>query len=66
MDEADLLGDRIAIMSLGSLRCIGSGLFLKNKFGVGLQLQVNGAKIGLIEKVFEIEPKSEVCSRRGD
>jgi ATP-binding cassette, subfamily A (ABC1), member 3 len=66
MDEADLLGDRIAIMSLGSLRCIGSGLFLKNKFGVGLQLKVTGAKIGLIDRVFELEPKAEVCARQGE
>jgi ABC-type multidrug transport system ATPase subunit len=29
MDEADLLGDRIAIMSEGQLRCVGSSLFLK-------------------------------------
>jgi len=38
MDEADLLGDRIAIMSDGSLRCCGSSLFLKNRFGVGYNL----------------------------
>ena len=35
MDEADYLGDRIAIMNKGQLRCLGSSLFLKNKFGVG-------------------------------
>ena len=29
MDEADLLGDRIAIMGDGKLRCCGSSLFLK-------------------------------------
>ena len=33
MDEADLLGDRIAIMAEGVVRCAGSSLFLKNKFG---------------------------------
>jgi len=38
MDEADLLGDRIAIMADGSLRCCGSSLFLKNKYGVGYNL----------------------------
>ena len=31
MDEADLLGDRIAIISKGKLRCAGSSLFLKSK-----------------------------------
>nr|CAB3219611.1 ATP-binding cassette sub-family A member 3-like [Phallusia mammillata] len=35
MDEADLLGDRIAIMADGKLRCAGSSVFLKGKFGVG-------------------------------
>jgi len=38
MDEADLLGDRIAIMADGGLRCCGSSLYLKNRFGVGYNL----------------------------
>ena len=33
MDEADLLGDRIAIMAGGVIRCCGTSLFLKNKYG---------------------------------
>ncbi len=33
MDEADLLGDRIAIMAEGVVQCAGSSLFLKNKYG---------------------------------
>ena len=40
MDEADLLGDRIAIMAEGQLRCCGSSLFLKKQFGVGYQLTI--------------------------
>ncbi|KAL7995255.1 putative ABC transporter, AAA+ ATPase domain, ABC transporter A [Plasmopara halstedii] len=38
MDEADILGDRIAIMAEGQLRCCGSSLFLKKRFGVGYNL----------------------------
>ncbi|KAG1680698.1 ATP-binding cassette sub-family A member 1 [Nymphon striatum] len=38
MDEADLLGDRIAIISQGKLRCCGSSLFLKSQFGDGFYL----------------------------
>lgn len=38
MDEADILGDRIGIMTRGSLTCLGSPLFLKNRFGVGYNL----------------------------
>ncbi|KAG7398223.1 ATP-binding cassette sub- A member 12 [Phytophthora boehmeriae] len=38
MDEADILGDRIAIMAEGELRCCGSSLFLKNRYGAGYNL----------------------------
>lgn len=38
MDEADILGDRIAIISSGKLRCCGSSLFLKKCFGSGYYL----------------------------
>jgi ATP-binding cassette subfamily A (ABC1) protein 3 len=38
MDEADYLGDRIAIMSKGNLRCSGSPLFLKSKYSSGYRL----------------------------
>ncbi|GMF24988.1 unnamed protein product [Phytophthora fragariaefolia] len=38
MDEADILGDRIAIMAEGKLQCVGSSLFLKKRFGVGYRL----------------------------
>uniref|UniRef100_A0A452QKV4 ABC transporter domain-containing protein n=1 Tax=Ursus americanus TaxID=9643 RepID=A0A452QKV4_URSAM len=34
MDEADFLGDRIAIMVKGSLRCCGSSVFLKKIYGL--------------------------------
>ena len=38
LDEADLLCDRIAIMSAGKLACVGSPLFLKNRYGTGYTL----------------------------
>uniref|UniRef100_G1Q3H8 ABC transporter domain-containing protein n=1 Tax=Myotis lucifugus TaxID=59463 RepID=G1Q3H8_MYOLU len=40
MEEADILGDRIAIMVKGSLRCCGSSLFLKNIYGVGYHIVI--------------------------
>ncbi|XP_015215344.2 phospholipid-transporting ATPase ABCA3 isoform X1 [Lepisosteus oculatus] len=40
MDEADLLGDRIAIMAQGELQCCGSPLFLKNKYGAGYHMVI--------------------------
>ncbi|XP_076997713.1 phospholipid-transporting ATPase ABCA3-like isoform X3 [Tamandua tetradactyla] len=38
MDEADVLGDRIAIMVQGSLQCCGSSIFLKQIYGVGYHI----------------------------
>ena len=38
MDEADILADRKAIVSAGKLRCCGSSMFLKNRFGLGYHL----------------------------
>ena len=40
MDEADILGDRICIMSEGQIQCTGSSLFLKNRYGVGYNLVI--------------------------
>jgi ATP-binding cassette subfamily A (ABC1) protein 3 len=40
MDEADILGDRIAIMAEGKVQCTGSSLFLKNRYGVGYNLVI--------------------------
>ncbi|XP_031243974.1 ATP-binding cassette sub-family A member 3-like isoform X2 [Mastomys coucha] len=40
MDEADVLGDRIAIMVMGTLKCCGSSLFLKKLYGVGYHLVI--------------------------
>ncbi|XP_076054127.1 phospholipid-transporting ATPase ABCA3-like [Oratosquilla oratoria] len=40
MEEADLLGDRIAIMAGGVLQCCGSSLFLKKKYGAGYRLTI--------------------------
>ena len=38
MDEADVLGDRIGIMAKGKLMCLGSSLFLKNRFSAGIKV----------------------------
>lgn len=40
MDEADVLGDRIAIISQGKLCCCGSSLFLKSQYGNGYYLTI--------------------------
>ncbi|EKX32324.1 hypothetical protein GUITHDRAFT_82405 [Guillardia theta CCMP2712] len=41
MEEADILGDRIGIMAKGRLRCIGSSVRLKSRFGGGYRISVS-------------------------
>jgi ABC-type multidrug transport system ATPase subunit len=41
MDEADTLADRVVIMSEGEVRCSGTPLFLKTRFGVGYLLSIS-------------------------
>eukprot|EP00360_Condylostoma_magnum_P001552 CAMPEP_0168314162 /NCGR_PEP_ID=MMETSP0210-20121227/6619_1 /TAXON_ID=40633 /ORGANISM="Condylostoma magnum, Strain COL2" /LENGTH=73 /DNA_ID=CAMNT_0008279351 /DNA_START=2153 /DNA_END=2374 /DNA_ORIENTATION=- len=38
MEEADILGDRIAIMGDGKVKCLGSSMFLKERYGVGYNM----------------------------
>ncbi|XP_067683951.1 phospholipid-transporting ATPase ABCA3-like isoform X2 [Haliotis asinina] len=40
MDEADLLGDRIAIMTEGVVKCCGTSYFLKKLYGAGYHLVI--------------------------
>merc|ERR1711998_320095 len=40
MEEADVLGDRIAIMSHGRIQALGTGLQLKKRYGKGMVLTV--------------------------
>ncbi|XP_052680751.1 phospholipid-transporting ATPase ABCA3-like [Crassostrea angulata] len=44
MDEADVLGDRIAIMADGEIKCCGSSLFLKKLYGAGYHLVIVKAR----------------------
>lgn len=55
MDEADVLGDRIAIMADGVIKCCGSSLFLKRRHGAGYSLTMlkdqtdcNSAAVGAL------------------
>ncbi|XP_078506456.1 retinal-specific phospholipid-transporting ATPase ABCA4 [Lissotriton helveticus] len=59
MDEADLLGDRIAIISQGKLYCSGSPLFLKNCFGTGFYLT-------LVRRMRSIHGRKETGSCKSD
>ncbi|KAM8777565.1 phospholipid-transporting ATPase ABCA3-like [Rhynchonycteris naso] len=48
MEEADILGDRIAIMVNGTLKCCGSSVFLKEIYGASYHV------------VMDIEPQCDV------
>ncbi|KAJ5080784.1 intein-containing abc transporter a family member 1-related precursor [Anaeramoeba ignava] len=50
MEEADILSDRIAILAAGKLRCLGTSLHLKNKFGAGYRINI------IIEEESNIQP----------
>ncbi|KAH7859151.1 hypothetical protein Vadar_032243 [Vaccinium darrowii] len=41
MEEADILSDRIGIMAKGRLRCIGTSIRLKSKFGTGFVANIS-------------------------
>ncbi|XP_008940765.1 PREDICTED: ATP-binding cassette sub-family A member 10-like, partial [Merops nubicus] len=41
MEEADVLADRKAFILHGRLKCVGSSLFLKKKWGIGYHLRIH-------------------------
>ena len=69
MDEADILADRKAVISRGRLRCCGTSLFLKNKFGVGYHLTLvldSKAKESAITNLVNLHvPKAEKGRHHG-
>ncbi|XP_053669271.1 cholesterol transporter ABCA5-like [Anopheles marshallii] len=69
MDEADILAERKAVVSRGRLRCCGSSLFLKNKFGIGyhltLVLDTNACETSITKLVNEHVPQAEKARRHG-
>ena len=57
MEEADALSDYIYIMSSGQVKCGGSSMFLKNKFGTGYYINIEKGKgfnsdtvLGIVKK----------------
>ncbi|XP_040496256.1 ATP-binding cassette sub-family A member 6 isoform X1 [Ursus maritimus] len=51
MDEADILADRKVIMSNGRLKCAGSSVFLKRKWGLGYHLSLYRNEVCDPEKI---------------
>ena len=63
LDEADLLADRVAVLSEGRLRAAGSPLFLKQRLGGGFTLSVTSASPG---NSFEAPLRALVASHAPD
>uniref|UniRef100_A0A8D0F4N1 ABC transporter domain-containing protein n=1 Tax=Strix occidentalis caurina TaxID=311401 RepID=A0A8D0F4N1_STROC len=54
MDEADILADRKAFISHGRLKCVGSSLFLKKKWGIGYHLRIHISESCDLENVTSV------------
>ena len=59
LDEADLLSDRLAIISSGKLQCVGTTMYLKRKYGEGYHLIVE-----LTSRFTENELKQQLQHRQ--
>eukprot|EP01022_Parablepharisma_sp_SALTPOND_P008914 TRINITY_DN1372_c0_g1_i1.p1 TRINITY_DN1372_c0_g1~~TRINITY_DN1372_c0_g1_i1.p1 ORF type:complete len:1416 (+),score=145.61 TRINITY_DN1372_c0_g1_i1:2023-6270(+) len=57
MDEADYLGDRIAIMAKGKIVCLGSPFFLKNRIGEGYNIAIAKKEGASSENILELLKK---------
>jgi len=69
MEEADVLGDRIAIMSHGTIRCMGTSLHLKNQYGEGYRLNVTARPDAIPEAkefVFKSLPESFIIAETAE
>jgi ABC-type multidrug transport system ATPase subunit len=58
MEEADILGDKIAIMSRGRLRAVGKSIRLKNKFGSGYRISMivpRGSQVPTVKSMISQE-----------
>ena len=69
MEEADVLGDRIVIMSEGQLTCGGTSMFLKSVFGAGYTLKIAklpGFRLETVStEIRKFFPKTQVKSNVG-
>jgi len=68
MDEADILSDRIAVMSSGHLVCVGTSLYLKNNYGDGYRLSfiLDRQEVSKItDKLLKLMPSGNVLDSSG-
>ncbi|XP_035705489.1 ATP-binding cassette sub-family A member 3 isoform X2 [Folsomia candida] len=58
MEEADVLGDRIAVMCNGEIQCCGTSLFLKKKYGGGYHLIIVKDENCDVDKITQVIRKT--------
>ncbi|XP_068673102.1 phospholipid-transporting ATPase ABCA3-like [Montipora foliosa] len=70
VDEADVLGDRIVVMVEGKIKCCGSPVFLKNKYGLGYRMVMVKFPNCDVAKVIDVIrghiPNAQLESNAGD
>lgn len=67
MDEADLLGDKIAIMFNGRVYCYGSSSFLKHCFGQGyIEKLFNRYTLTIVKKLLESDEENDGVDEKLD
>ena len=54
LEEADVLADRVAILSAGRVSALGTPQFIKKKFGVGYHLAVEAASPSALREIERI------------
>eukprot|EP00899_Mesostigma_viride_P019985 jgi/Mesvir1/27989/Mv20188-RA.1 len=65
MEEADILGDTISILAKGRLRCLGSSIRLKSRFGAGYRLHLLSADTAAMARTATISLRLAAASGGG-
>eukprot|EP00761_Pharyngomonas_kirbyi_P012331 gb/GECH01012358.1/.p1 GENE.gb/GECH01012358.1/~~gb/GECH01012358.1/.p1 ORF type:complete len:1006 (+),score=219.67 gb/GECH01012358.1/:1-3018(+) len=71
MEEAEFLGDKIAILALGRLRAVGSPLHLKSRYGAGYALSLSTSDSSdtvaqVKQRVRQLHPKAKLQEENGN
>jgi len=65
MDEADIIADRKLILNKGSIRCLGSSIYLKNHFQMKYSLEVETICPSLVESIIkDYIPEAIFCDSK--
>ncbi|PRP88093.1 hypothetical protein PROFUN_04184 [Planoprotostelium fungivorum] len=68
MEEAEVLGEKIAILSQGSVLTVGNSLHLKNKYAVGYRLQliaIDDRSDEVIDLILSTLPSAHLTEKSG-